>query len=384
MESVSDGQQEKEGISFEKPYYYLENKVFIPFVYDTFAGNSSVPREFNSVTVRLDGTAQADLNWSGARSDAQSFADRGYKILWEIDLGLFSGAPALLSNRQLYVSLSLSLEHFRNTLWKEFGHCSLGLIVYRGDADFTQTVIPDEQGTCNLRDWLQELFIDEGCFENETGIQVSSLQKIEPRQLLSTQIGKQILNLFCMSTAVEYLSGLTSCLPDFIPKIILLDASSVTGDLLWQSQVLYPDLQDSFLISCCGAKIPQVFLGRETRSSYGFIGTGSVPDPTVAESSIGLCIPPYRLYRPSFYRSIADALNMLTMQHLSFRIIPESRLIMDWDGLSFLFFEPDVLSPEGLRRLRGFCAAGGIPVTLGRKIGLPGEISLAEFCVNEE
>ena len=390
MDEIEEIQVQEESVSgmvWDKPYYYFQGKKFIPCIYDASLENALPPGEFNTVKIFLEGGMKSDLEWNRARVDALKYIEKGYMIVWEINLGLFSELTCPLSNQTQYLSLSLSIEHFRDSLWKEFGDKSLGLIIYRGSADFSSCLTLDIQQLENLKEWLQDIFVDEQNFKSETGIEVSSLQEIHPDILMKSKSGHLLLSLFCRNMAVEYMNLLTNRLPDTLPRYVILDVHSLAEDPLWQVQILNVEVFDSLNLIVDGATVPLSFIGYDKRSPYGFFGSENpaLIDAIDSEETqrqdretIGVCVPSPILCRPSHYRNLRETLQALIENGQSFRIIPESMLITNWDGLDFILFVPESLSYQGKRKLQGFCAAGGTAVTLGDLIGLPDEMRFAD------
>jgi hypothetical protein len=383
MDESEDLENVIQGITWDRPHYYFKNEIFVPRIYDGIPERNISAEGFNALTIRLDGRLRSDLQWQQARIDAQKYLDLGYALLWEIDLGLFSGLSLPLSNQMQCLSLALSFQHFRDTLWNEFGSNSLGLVVYRGNADFTGTFVLDLLQMGQLREWLREIFSDEKRMERETGIKVSSFEEIDTDLLMEFKTGKVLLSLFCQNIAVEYIGLLTNCLPDNIPRYILLNASSIAEDLLWQMRMLNPEKFDPVTLCIRGAVLPIVSMGWEIGAPHGFIGMHCPSDVRLEKTLIGVCIPSVGLYSPAQYGNLGEALTVLMRKHLSFRLIPESRLMTDWDGLDYILFVPEGLSFLGKRQLQGFCAAGGTAVTVGEKAGLPQEIDFIEFLLSE-
>jgi hypothetical protein len=91
---------------------------------------------------------------------------------------------------------------------------------------------------------------------------------------------------------------------------------------------------------------------------------------------IALCLPPNEALRPSLYPLLNGALQLLEQRQIPCRIIPEETLINDWEQLDDLIVASTTLSPQGKRKLQGFCSAGGRVITHGPLIGLPHEISI--------
>lgn len=325
---------------WDKPHYYWKGELFTPKVcLDEESLNS-----FNTITIKLDGRLKSDLNWHPAREMALKAVEKGLFVLWEIDLGLFSELPFPLINQTQFLSLGISLEHFRDTLWKEFRDRTLGIIVYRGHADFSIGFPWNEVQESNWIEWRQEHF-------NGTNLAYAQ-------------------SLFCRDVIVEYLQLLTSRLPDALPCYILLDAQSVNTDSLWQALLLNPERFEQLNVAVKGATIP---LPYATWSDETIIFSSSSP------TSIGICLPSMELFHPRYYEGLQGALKSLLNKKIPFRLIPENHLITSWDGLDDLLYVPTGLSHEGKRKLQGFCAAGGTVVTLGKKLGLPYEIELTDL-----
>src|SRR5436853_6416534 len=87
-----------------------------------FEGNwyESIPSGFDAVMIDLDGRLQSDLDWKKARSQAHQAVERGYSVLWNMNMGLFGELLHLLTSQSQFLSLTIALEHFRDSLWKEF------------------------------------------------------------------------------------------------------------------------------------------------------------------------------------------------------------------------------------------------------------------------
>ena len=62
-----------------------------------------------------------------------------------------------------------------------------------------------------------------------------------------------------------------------------------------------------------------------------------------------------------------------------YRIISELYLTEGWDGIDDLIVFGSAVSRQGIRKLRGFLAAGGRVIHAEAPIGLESEISLLEF-----
>lgn len=332
----------------------LEAKGLTPLVYE--GTDASPPAGFNALTIRLDGGLRSDLNWKEAEEQAEKAISKGYALFWDIDLGLFNRLTLPLANQTQFLSLGLSLEHFRDTLWKNFRSHSLGLSIYRGNADFSLGFDWDEDQTSHFKSWLQE------------------------HDLVVSEKGSLLAALFCQEVAVEYLSLLAAYLPDGLPCYLFLNAASMAHDPLKQIQLLNPHRFDSFSLALKGATLP--FKGWGWHSGLfpaGYAGTAPMVLPSLQPSRVGICLPLMDDYHPEHWLGLDHALRLLTERSIPFRLISESHLITEWDGLDDLIYLPKGLSPQGKRKLQGFCAAGGRVISIGPPMGFSLEQSLNDW-----
>lgn len=378
IESVKE-EIPSDAIVWDHPSYYVNNRPFIPYIFESPSLQSPIPPGFNTVKIELDGQLKADLAWKQEREKALRLIEQGYFIFWDMKLGLFSNLTLPLPHQTQYLSLGLSLEHFRDTLWKEFKYKSLGLGVYRGPLDFSVGFPWDDQQLSNLQGWLQDRFSDLTTFKQETGLSLTGFKESTPSLLTQSEGGRQLIRLFCRDAAVEYLGLLTSSLPDGLPRYLQLDARSIQNPL-WQVQLLHGERFDRFQLVVKGANIPVPALGWGHSSMYGLLGELFHPTaPSPLPVKVGVCLPLMELVDSHSYRGLKEGLEALLSGNIPFRLIPETFLTTEWDGLDYLLYMPTGLGPQGKRKLQGFCAAGGTVVTVGKKLGLPQEIFLSDF-----
>lgn len=88
--------------------------------------------------------------------------------------------------------------------------------------------------------------------------------------------------------------------------------------------------------------------------------------------------PPYRSFESKIgflLPSNGDqAFEQILARNIEPRAIAEIFLVSEWDGLDYLVVDPAHLNKEALRKLRGFCAAGGIVVSLNEPLGMSEEM----------
>lgn len=303
---------------------------------------------FPYVLISLDGTAKSTLQWEQARILAKNAQDQNQKILWNIDLGLFTKLHASLTHHSQFLTLRLALEHFLETLFAEFKESTLGAILYEGPLDFLTGFPWDDAQDRSLQE--------------QTGL---SYEK-----LIQSAEGLNSLRLFCQDVCANYLEQLVLNIPDALPLFILLDPSTVNDPYLL-AHLMNPERYPRFhlLFSKPTLFYPErTFVWQEDQSEIDM------------SKKIGVCWPTLSVKNNLEYMAL---LGDLLRKAIPFRFIPESFLTQQWDGLDALIFSPKSLSVEGKRKLRGFCAAGGKVVSIGEIIGLADEMIYADWIENQ-
>lgn len=88
--------------------------------------------------ITLDGTVTSTLDWAKHRKNALQSIGAGKQILWHLEMGLFSQLNKPLTDSTQFQTLGLAIDHFRDTLWKEFHGFTLGLSLYKGPSPTLQ------------------------------------------------------------------------------------------------------------------------------------------------------------------------------------------------------------------------------------------------------
>lgn len=309
-----------------------EIEVAPPVIFDAECLGEEVPQGFDAVRIRIDGSTRSDLSWKEAAAAAMVYRDQGLKLFWEIDLGLFSFLESPLGSQTQFLSLCLSLEHFRDTLWKEFRQESIGLCLYRGSLDLSLKFPWDEEQRENLKEWWHEK-ADE----------------------------KEHLKLFCSDAAGEYLNMLAAHLPDNLPLFVLFDVGAL-DDPFMIARLLSKERYPHITIGAKGALwngmhlLGSEFGWEDARLPKGVISrqTVSVCDPH--QISLGICLPAEKQCQTGALR---ETMETLVKEKTPFRVIPAGRLLTEWDGLDHLIVETSTVDKPLFRMLQGFAAAGG-------------------------
>jgi len=308
---------------------------------------SSGPKGEGIITIDLDGTLRSNLDWKRAQEQAQAAVKKGSCVMWKMDMGLFNRLAYPLTHQGQFLSLTLALEHFRDSLWKEFASETVGLSLFQGSADFTHNFRWDDHEKENWRHWLQE--IGDSRFASLNLIEISDHEE-----------GAQLLRLYCRDVCMEYFTLLAASLPDALPLYLYLDAASFSSlSLVSSMQLFNPERFDRFHLSLKGAQLPF--------------------DASDGELSIGICVPPMHFYQASHYEGLEKGLKVLKQKSIPFKLIAESYLTAQWEGLDDLLYSPKGLSPQGKRKLQGFCAAGGRVISSGPLLGFSYELTLEQW-----
>lgn len=315
-----DDEQVPEGLHWNKPHFYDGSQCFIPKIYEgVFEGSQEIPQGFNTALIQLEGGMRASLEWKEQNAKAQHLIEAGFKILWEIDLGLSGGLHYPYGNAMQHQALGLALEHFRDTLWTPFRSATLGLVLYRGHADHSRHFTWDDQQRANFQQSAQEL------------------------------------PLYCARVAVDYMRLLTMHLPDALRLFALLDCTSVKDPLLL-SQLVSRERYDPIHLVLKGAPFAdQELVWQEGSSLWGYVSQKPLSTQP-GNARVAVVLPSLE---ESHSLQLRCAIEKLQLENVPFRVIPESMLTTEWDELDQLIYCGKTLTSQGRRKLQGFCAAGG-------------------------
>lgn len=289
--------------------------------------------------ISLDASLQSTLDWKDARQKALSAIGAGCKLLWCLDFGFFNGFTKPLSNGSQFLNLGLALDHFKETLWKEFKGFSLGISLYRVSGHFLNGFLWDEEQQTNLILWAEENFKDIEVLNRELKTELKHFNEISKELLEKSGSGCLLLHLFARDVSSDYLAQLAERVPDEIDPYLVFDRG--LNDLLLE-----------------------MLLGNFEK--YGRLKLFWIEPKlqwnTEEKREKGICLPSVDIVKPSLFFPFQNILKQ--SQEESMKLIPEEVLTTAWDGLNELFYSPKALSPQGKRKLQGFLAAGGHAIPL--------------------
>lgn len=321
-------------------------------VFDPHLPSEMVPSEFNAVCVKLEGTADSRLDWKATRQEAVRYVGQGLRLLWEIDLGLFDRLLNPLSHRPQFLALDLAVQHFCETLWPEFRDHTLGLCLYRGGLDFEKSLPSDPEREALFHEWMKER-------GNKAAADLPLFRQ------------------FCCDAAVQYIDLLASRLPEGLHPVVLLDTSTIE-DGLEMAQLLTKERFERLNRAITSGYLPAVTFLRPESSTISFVDR-KIDVESDSLPTIGICLPPMAQFHSEQDFQLKNSIEVLSLRKIPFRIISEISLITDWDGLDYLLVASNAVTPQGVRKLLGFCAAGGTVVSLGKPIGVPQEIPFSSW-----
>ncbi len=323
-----------------------------PYIFDAQFPLEPIPPGFNAVKLSLECRMRSAMDWKMAKEAAHKWRKDGYNILWELRMGLFGDLDFPLDHEMQFKSLCLALEHFVTDLWKEYEDCTLGVFFYRGPLNFSRKFPWDQVQRNHWQEWLREGFKEVEEFNQETGLQLTSFAECSP-DLVPT-----LAALFCQDVGANYLSMLSQKLPDKLKAYLCLDASQ-DQDLLLQAQLLNRERFEHFHLIVKGSMHPIEFAWESKVFAEGQLARYPYPIPASHQSSWGVCLPSLSMKNPYIYASLQQSFEHLRKKQIPYRIIPESHLTSEWEGLDYLIIVPEAVTPQGQRKLQGFAAAGG-------------------------
>ena len=273
------------------------------------------------------------LDWKKEKEQAQALIQEGKKILFHLDLGLFSALRLPLDEHTQCLSLGLALKHFVQTLWQVYSRDCLGVSLYLGPFPFSREIFLSPPLDVQFQEW----------FEEKEGV------------------SKQwALELFCRNVALNYLNRI---------------AENASADVpLW---ILFEEMKEGLRKSLSPAK-KAVLLSNEGTHVFK-VALLEALGKKEEKARVALCLPPLSECSNHCIGQMDHALEILSGKRKPFRFVSLENLISEWEELDDLIVPISALSFIELRKLQGFCAAGGRVIHLEEPLSLPQEISFSDW-----
>jgi hypothetical protein len=273
----------------------------------------------NAVLFPINASLESDVDWMKVKREARRIVDSGRSLLWEMDLGL-ERLTLTPTSSSLFSTLSFVIEQFVKEVLPALKEKTIGIILYRGTADFT-SLFPYSAWEISYREWLME----------KTGG----------------------FNLYSADLLADLMHRFISLLPDELLPYLMLDVRGQSS-LSALAQLLSRERFEHIHFILKGSSLP---LGEITWEE------GKGTQASTERPPLGVCFPQDAYCTPEVMARLERVLEQLIHDRTAFRIIPEAKLTEMWDELDRLIVHPDALSTMGKRKVQGFLAAGGEVIT---------------------
>jgi hypothetical protein len=333
---------------FDNYRFLLNDAPFVPLIKQ---GSLEGVAKCNALSILLPAHPKDDLVWKEQKDQANEAIEKGLFVFWELDLGLNS-LKNNFNDPSAFLSHSIALKEFSDSIWKNFRGKTLGVSLYKGPVDFFNRMHWPRQMAEHFEEWLAD-------------------------HALQSQPHGHFLQIFCANIFGEYLHRLASYLPDEANLFCCLDAMNAASRAQL-AHILSKDRFEYFHLALKGGGLPLGSLNWERgRSSAGWIGSG-VPDFVDSFPTVGILFPNDDGLSLETLSQIDQVLDQLDHRNIPFRIISETYLTEQWNGIDVLVVLSNSLNAIGRRKLQGFCAAGGTVSVIGNPIGLSLEITFQD------
>lgn len=211
------------------------------------------------------------------------------------------------------------------------------------------------------------------------------LEKIDTFRLAVEHFEKEIWDRFGTETTgvclyqgrcdldqdhVYFLEQLAGSLPDEAEPFVLLDASFLSNPIE-VARAISKERFPHFTVAVKGIDQPLPEFGWEdVAGTRGMLGQRLL-EQSKQEPTVAVCIP-----SEGVSESLEEAVAHLKASSIPFRMIPEALITSEWYGLDHIIVDGETVDHLGMRRLMGFCAAGGTVVSLEKELGLPLEVNV--------
>lgn len=333
-------------IKWEGSQCFLDGKPWTPII-------TEFPPHGNTVMITLDAGIKADLDWEKELLKAESLAEQGYLLFWNFDFEIMKERTFCNYTRSQVMTFSLAIEQFIEKVWPRFTSSTVGISLYRGIFPKGLNLQEGEEIEEAFTQWLQDSY--------------------------DSQKTEELRDLFAADLFVSLFDALSATLPLELSSFILVDMTAIKSPLQ-QALSLSKERVDTLRFIVKGSLLPLDDMGWATHESpFGVVGKGTVPKESSAKSSLAVCIPELQMVNSSCFTAFDQLFSFLSKNQVPFRIIPEAKLITEWEGLDDLIVTTEAVSIWGLRKLQGFCAAGGTIISQGELLNVAKEISFEEW-----
>jgi hypothetical protein len=301
-------------------YVELEEELI---VFERIHNQEEVPEGFSAATVLLDASPTSSLKWDEALQSSDEIIQKGHRVVFDFDVR--PSKP--FSHSGQFQAYGFALTHFRETVWPKYKEHCAGLILHRSSLAFDKDFL-----------WSRQ--------EKE------EMTQMTPDELL----------FCCRDRLVEYFSLLASHLPDDCPAILLFDCQGVQDPALF-ALLTVQDRFPRFRLGVQHAPFPiHAASWGDSSSGKDYIGRTYAPTER-PPATVGLLLPPFEEVEKVNKARLKNIIDNLLKEQISFKIISQDFLTMEWEGLDAIILSHSDLSTPLQRALDGFRAANGVVIS---------------------
>jgi hypothetical protein len=342
-------------ITFDPNYLYIDQEKFFPILQEMEDTSDSLD-SVNGVVIYINCAQDADFQWEDAILLAEKAVELGKWILWDLDFGLHE-KRIFLEDSAAFFSNEIAMNEFIKTLWRPFQEQTIGACLFRGGVEFAKYFVWTEQH--------EQLYLE----KSRESAFLNSDPDLE-------EMGRK---LFAADVFSDYLHRLSSFLPENLIPFCLFDVSSVESDAAL-SLLLSRERFQHLLLALKHSRLPLGSLKWEEGKCFGgWIGRGAPYFSAVHDVTLGVCVPLEEKMTKDLLKQLDDVFVELDRLQVAYRVISELYLNESWDGIDEIIVFGSAVSTQGLRKLKGFLAAGGKVIHANEPLGLSSEISMAEL-----
>ena len=339
-------------ITFDPNYLYVDQEKFFPILQEMEDSSDSLD-SVNGVMIYVNCAQDADFQWEEAAALAEKAVELGKWILWDLDFGLHE-KRVFLEDTAAFFSSGIAIEEFTKKLWKPFQEQTIGACLFRGGVEFAKYFVWTEQH--------ELLYLEKS---SESAFLRSDLDLEE--------LGRK---LFAADIFSDYLHRLSSFLPENVIPFCLFDVSSVESDAAL-SLLLSRERFQHLLLALKHSRLPLGCLNWEEGKCFGgWVGRGAPYFAAVHDVTLGVCVPLEENMTKDLLKQLDDVFAELDRLQVAYRVISELYLTESWNGIDELIVFGSAVSVQGLRKLKGFLAAGGKVIYADGPLDLGSQISV--------
>ena len=166
-----------------------------------------------------------------------------------------------------------------------------------------------------------------------------------------------------------YLQQLAALFPDELPLFACFDTEQMTSPTQI-AQLISPDYFPYLHIGLAASRYPMGILRQHGENWAGL---------SFHDTTLGVVLPLAKELSSVSACTMDRWIDQLQDEAIPYRILYESHMSEQWDGLDSLVLFSTTLSEQGRRKVRGFIAAGGTVVIIGDQLGFSKEMTIETY-----